>query len=80
MGYRGAQHRMYKDQRDAENAFVEYWTINDIEPHAEMTTKISNDIFTKTDNYAAHSYYYKGLIFDIFIEVCTTLLILYIGK
>ena len=37
LGYRGAHHRMYKDQKDVENAFVEYWTINDIEPYAEMT-------------------------------------------
>ena len=56
---------MYKDQRDAKNAFVEYWTINDTEPHAKMTTKISNDIFPKINNHAFQSYYYKNLIFGI---------------
>ena len=71
---------MYKNQRDAENAFVEYWTINNTEPHAKMNTKISNDIFPKINNHAVHSYYYKSLIFGIFIEVFTTLVILYIGK
>ena len=80
LGYRGAQHKMYKDQRDAKNAFVEYWVINDTELHVKISQNISNDIFIKIDNYAAHSYYYKGLIFGIFIGVFTTLLILYIGK
>ena len=37
LGYRGAQHKIYRDQRDAENAFLKYWTINDIEPHAKIT-------------------------------------------
>ena len=45
-----------------------------------MTPKIFNDIFAKIYNYADHSYYYKGLIFDIFIGVFTTLVVLYIGK
>ena len=71
---------MYKDQRDVENVFVEYWTINDTEPNAKNFQNISNDIFTKTNNYATHSYYYKDLIFGIFIRVFKTLLNLYIGK
>ena len=37
LGYRGTQYKMYKDQRDAENAFLEYWTINNFEPHAKIT-------------------------------------------
>ena len=72
---------MYKDQRDVKIAFEDYWSFqNDIEPHVEMTTKIFNNIFSKIDNHVVHSYYYKGLIFDIFIEIFTTLLILYISK
>ena len=49
MDYRGAQHRMYKDQKDTENAFVEYWTINNTKPHVEITTKIFSDIFPKIE-------------------------------
>ena len=80
LGYRGAQNKMYKDLRDAKNAFVQYWTINDTELHVEMTQQFFNDILPKMDNYATHSYYYRGLIFGFFIGVFTTLLILYIGK
>ena len=59
LGFCDAQHKMYKDQRDAKDAFIEYWTINDTEPLVEITQENSNNIFPKIDKYTTHSYYYK---------------------
>ena len=39
LGYLGAQHKMNKDQMEAENPFLKYKNINDTQAHVEITQK-----------------------------------------
>ena len=66
LNYCGAQHMMYKDQR--ENAFVEYWTVNDTKSQAKITKKNSMISSLRPITMQLIHIIIKGLFFDIFIR------------